>query len=174
MRRRIRKRWKKAPLARTEEEKCETKRCRNRKAEKKVTYRKADGTITVYNTTLNHCWKCRARMLKERRPWTYVLNMLRHSARKRKLPFTLTIAEFKKFCEETRYLELRGNKPGDLTIDRKDWNEGYHIWNIRVLTHAENSEQGSNNAKRVDRNCVEVADTDDEAEAPPVLNDQPF
>lgn len=110
-------------------------------------------------------------MLKERRPWTYVLNMLRHSARKRKLPFTLTIPEFKKFCEDTGYLERRGNKPGDLTIDRKDWNEGYHIWNIQVLTHAKNSEQGGDNTKRADRNC---ADTDDAAEAQPVADGQPF
>lgn len=151
MRRRNRKRWKKAPTARTPEEKCETKWCRNRKAEKTTTYKKADGTTIVYTGFLNHCWKCRARMLKERRPWTYVLNMLRHSARKRKLPFTLTIAEFKEFCEKTGYLERRGSKPHDLTIDRIDWNDGYHIWNLRVLTHEENSMQGADNTPRDER-----------------------
>ena len=71
--------------------------------------------------------------------------MLRHSARKRKLPFTLTLPEFRKFCEETRYLERRGNEPESLTIDRINPNEGYHIWNIRVLTHEENSAQGADN-----------------------------
>lgn len=151
MRRRNRNRWKKAPTARTKDEKCETKWCRNRKAEKTTTYKKADGTIVVYNNFLKHCWKCRARMLKERRPWTYVLNMLRHSARKRKLPFTLTITEFKEFCEKTGYLERRGNKPHDLTIDRIDWNDGYHIWNLRVLTHEENSMQGADNTPRDER-----------------------
>ena len=94
-------------------------------------------------------------MLKERRPWTYVLNMLRHSARKRKLPFTLTVAQFKKFCEETGYLESRGNKPGSMTIDRIDWDEGYHIWNLQVLTHEENSEQGADNKRRDERGVEE-------------------
>jgi len=110
-------------------------------------------------------------MLKERRPWTYVLNMLRHSARKRKLPFTLTVAEFKKFCEETRYLELRGNKPTNLTIDRKDWNEGYHIWNIQVLTHEENSMQGADNTPRDERGD---ADETGAVYSEPVTEDQPF
>lgn len=87
-------------------------------------------------------------MFKERHPWTYVLNMLRHSARKRNLPFTLTVAQFKEFCAKTGYLERRGNQPGDLTIDRIDWNEGYHIWNLQVLTHEENSEQGADNTPR--------------------------
>jgi hypothetical protein len=90
-------------------------------------------------------------MFKTSRPATYVLNMLRHSARKRKLPFTLTVKEFELFCLETGYLELRGKKADDMTTDRKDWNEGYHIWNIQVMTHAENSEQGADNTSREDR-----------------------
>lgn len=101
-------------------------------------------------------------MLKERRPWTYVINMLRHSARKRNLPFTLTLAEFKEFCEKTGYLERRGNKPTDLTIDRIDWNDGYHIHNIRVLTHEENSEQGADNTPRDERVNGEPIDPDNE------------
>ncbi len=77
--------------------------------------------------------------------------MLRHSARKRKLPFTLTVKEFEQFCLETGYLELRGKKADDMTIDRKDWDEGYHIWNIQVMTHAENSAQGADNMPRDER-----------------------
>ena len=77
--------------------------------------------------------------------------MLRHSARKRKLPFTLTVESFQKWCFETGYLEKRGNKPGDLTVDRIDWNEGYHIWNMQVMTHAENSGQGADNTPREHR-----------------------
>jgi len=99
-------------------------------------------------------------MLKERRPWTYVLNMIRHSARKRKLDFTLTVATFKEWCLQTGYLEKRGNKPGDLTIDRINWNEGYHIWNLQVLTHEENSGQGADNTPRSER--VDPVDPDNE------------
>ena len=80
--------------------------------------------------------------------------MLRHSARKRKLPFTLTLAEFTEFCRQTKYLERRGNKPGDLSIDRKDWNEGYHIWNLQVMEFMENSEQGADNRTREERGAA--------------------
>lgn len=151
MRRRNRKRWKKSASARTKKEKCATKWCRNVRAEKKVTYRRTNGTLIVYTTHLRHCWKCKARQLKERHPWTYVLNMLRHSARKRGLPLTLTVESFKQWCKQTGYLERRGNKPEDLTIDRIDRNEGYHIWNIRALTHRENSMQGADNTPRDER-----------------------
>lgn len=99
-------------------------------------------------------------MLKERRPATYTLNMLRHSARKRKLPFTITLAEFEKFCAETGYLEKRGNKPDDLTIDRIDWNKGYSIGNLQVKTHAENSAQGADNTPRSERG-TEIVDEGD-------------
>lgn len=139
VRRRNRKKWRKSPIARSKEEKCVTKWCRNRRAQKSNGY------------LLKHCWKCRSRAFKLRRPWTYVLNMIRHSARKRKLAFTLTVDSFKAWCIQTGYLEKRGNKPGDLTIDRIDWNEGYHIWNLQVLTHEENSEQGADNTPRDER-----------------------
>lgn len=169
MRRRNRNRWKKAPKASHKAEKCSTKYCRNKRAAKKTVYKKADGTIKVYDGFLLHCWKCRSRMLKVKQPVTYVLNMLRHSAKKRKLPFTITKAELAKFCADTRYLELRGNKEHSLTIDRIDMNEGYHITNIRAMTHAENSAQGSDNTPRDERGCA-VDETYSEPENP----DEPF
>lgn len=171
MRRRNRKKSKQAPKATSKADKCCTKYCRNQRALKKTTYKKADGTVVVYENFLKKCWKCHSRALKEKRPWTYVLNMLRHSARKRGLAFTLTVTSFKAWCQQTGYLEQRGNKPGDLTVDRIDWNEGYHIWNLQTLTHKENSEQGADNTPRAER-----ADTDDQAEAalPPETEDQPF
>lgn len=99
--------------------------------------------------------------------------MLRQSARRRKLPFTITLAEFKVFCARTDYLARRGNQPGNLTVDRVDWNEGYHIWNLRVLTHRENSEQGVDNTPREQRGC---ADDDGQTVVynPPSDNSEPF
>jgi len=148
VRRRNRHKRKKAPLARNKEEKCVTKFCRNRKA------LKSDGYF------LEHCWKCRSRQAKTKNPVSYVLNMLRHSAKKRKLPFTLTIESFAEFCKETGYLEKRGNKPGSMTIDRRDWNEGYHIWNMQVMTHADNSAQGVDNTRRDERGCVTLGENE--------------
>jgi len=164
---RRKKRTRVAPKARSKEEKCITKWCKNRKALKYTRVKMANGMIKVYECFLSTCWKCHAKKLKERHPHTYVLNMIRHSARKRKLPFTLTIAEFKAFCAHTRYLELRGNKPGDYTIDRIDVNEGYHAWNIRVKTHEENSAEGADNTPRWMRGA---ASTDDQ----PVNDNEPF
>jgi hypothetical protein len=149
--RRSRKRPKKAPLARTKKEKCTTKWCRNRKAEKITRYKSVSGKIIVYTGFLDVCWKCKSKRLKERHTYTYVLNMLRHSARKRKLPFTLTLDQFKEWCLQTGYLERRGTEPTDLTIDRIDWNDGYHVHNIRVITHEENCKQGADNTPRAER-----------------------
>lgn len=115
------------------------------------------------------CWKCRSRRLKENRPWTYVLNLLRIGARRRGIPITLTGAEFKEWCRQTGYLQKRGQTPDSLTIDRIDRSQGYHIWNIRPLSHAENSDQGIDNTPR------ESADTDDSApSAPEAGGENPF
>ena len=120
----------KPPLGSKKGRRCETRYCRNNKA------KKSDGYL------LRYCWKCKSRQLLQKCPATYVLNMLRHSARKRKLPFTITLDEFKKFCKLTGYLELRGNQPDSMTVDRKNHDQGYHIWNIQLSTHADNSRNG--------------------------------
>ena len=153
---RRRKKWKKAPQARSKQDKCITKWCRNRRAQKSNGY------------YLKHCWKCRSRMFKKNCPATYVLNMLQHSARKRDLAFTLTLAQFKEFCFKTGYLEHRGCQPDALTVDRINRNEGYHIWNLRVLTHEENSRQGADNAPR------DTADTDEPTTPYEIPDDEPF
>ena len=92
--------------------------------------------------------------------------MLRHSARKRNLPFTITIKQFVQFCRETGYLERRGNQPGCLTIDRKDWNQGYHIENLQVMTHENNSAQGADNTPRDERGAAQAEPVYDPNNAP--------
>jgi hypothetical protein len=88
------------------------------------------------------CWKCHSRKLKQRHPATYVLNFLRNRARQRKIPFTITLVEFRQFCRETNYLELKGRTPEALSIDRKDHDKGYHLWNICVRNFQENCVNG--------------------------------
>lgn len=161
---RRKKKTRKSPLARTKDEKCITAWCRNIRA------RKTNGYY------LKRCWKCLSRRFKEAHPWTYSLNIIRLSAKRRKLPFTLTVESFKAWCEQTGYLQRKGNKPESMTVDRIDWNEGYHIWNIQPLTHKENSEQGADNTprdERADPGCVhgdnELTDPD-----PPESVNVPF
>jgi hypothetical protein len=122
-------------LAKTPEEKCASLNCYNRRA------RKSNGCFYHY------CWKCLSRKYRAAQPAAYVLNMIRVSARRRHITFSLTAEQFKEFCASTGFLEHRGREPHSWTIDRINPNEGYHIWNIRVLSHAENSAQGCNNQK---------------------------
>lgn len=135
---RRRKRTRVAPKARTKEEKCITSRCRNRKAIKWSHHRNAAGVLIKYENFLNHCWKCRSKMLKERRPVTYVLNAMRQRAKQRKIPFDITLEQFIDFCKRTDYIARRGRKADDLSIDRIDHDKGYHIWNIQVKAFLEN------------------------------------
>lgn len=139
---RRRKRTRKAPVARSKDEKCVSKWCKNRKAVHVTYHKMADGTVKKYESFLNHCWKCRARMLKERQPATYVLNAIRQRAKARKIPFDITLPQFKKFCAETGYLEKRGREAGSASIDRIDHDKGYHIWNIQIKTFQENCTNG--------------------------------
>jgi hypothetical protein len=155
---RRRKRARKAPVARNKEEKCITKWCHNRRADKTTTKVLVSGRVAVYPSRLPYCWKCKSRRLKEKYPVTYVLNLLRSRARQRKLLFSITLAEFKQFCADTGYLKHRGTHPDDLTVDRIDWNKGYHIWNLRVLSHEENSAQGADNTPRAERVAIQEAD----------------
>lgn len=122
-----------AQKAKRPEEKCATPWCRNKQATQINR-----GRVATYKV----CWKCHTRKLRERRPATYVLNLLRKNAKNRSIDFSLTLAQFTKFCAETGYLEMRGKTPEAYTIDRKNHDEGYHIWNIQIRTHADNSALG--------------------------------
>jgi hypothetical protein len=132
-----------APLASSKADKCATKWCRNRRAHKVTRWRSPiSGEVIVYKSKLPYCWKCQSKRLRERHPETYVLNAMRQRARKRGIPFTITLKEFRGFCQRTGYLDLRGRTPGSMTVDRIDHDKGYHIWNIRPLSHGENSANG--------------------------------
>lgn len=57
--------------------------------------------------------------------------------------FSLTLDEFKQFCYETNYIAGKGRTKKSLSIDRIDPAQGYHIWNIQVMTVSENSWKGN-------------------------------
>ncbi len=85
------------------------------------------------------CRRCADRRYKALHPYTYALNKLRNNAKRRKIPFDLTLEEFIMFCDVTGYMGAAGRFADDLSIDRiRDW-EGYNINNIRTLTVGENS-----------------------------------
>ena len=109
--------------------KCATKYCRNK---------------TVKGRTI--CEKCKSIKYKQNHPENYFFNVLRNNARRRGKEFLLTLSEFKSFCEQTAYMELKGQKADSLSIDRIDSSRGYHIDNIQAITLSKNS--AKNNTER--------------------------
>ena len=85
------------------------------------------------------CRRCRDRRFKLRQPLSYAFQKLRSNARRRGHEFTLTCAEFARFCGATGYLESAGKLPGSTSIDRIDSARGYSLDNLQVLTLRENS-----------------------------------
>lgn len=84
------------------------------------------------------CHRCDSRRFKEQNPSAYHYNALRNNARRRGKEFSLTLEEFRDFCEETNYLELKGCHPNDYTIDRIDIEKGYSRNNIQMMRNGEN------------------------------------
>ena len=65
----------------------------------------------------------------------------KQKALSRKKEFTITLIEFRKFCEETGYIITKGMRGYRYTIDRINNNYGYHIWNIQLLSLISNIEK---------------------------------
>jgi hypothetical protein len=103
---------------------CSNKRCRN----------KAHGRI--------HCSTCRSRQTRQRDPIRAAFICVRQRAKRDGIPFTLTIEFFRKFCYKTKYHLKKGRGIDGYNIDRikegRDWESGYHEWNIRSIPKAEN------------------------------------
>lgn len=85
------------------------------------------------------CNTCRDRITRQNNPIRAIWRDLRHSARRRKLSFTIPFEWFREFAIESALLERRGNSGDDFTVDRIRVSEGYAPDNIRVLTNRENA-----------------------------------
>lgn len=79
----------------------------------------------------------------ELNPTSYTYSKLRQSARRRGIPFLLTVLEWERFCEATGYLELRGRGAEELSVDRIDEKGPYAIWNIQALSVSANVSKGN-------------------------------
>lgn len=63
---------------------------------------------------------------------------LKDRAKRRKIPFSITLLQFRKFALETNYLNRTGLGKHCLTVDRKNNLKGYTPRNIQALTREEN------------------------------------
>ena len=89
----------------------------------------------------NYCHKCRMRKYKEKHPLAYLFNTLKGNAKRRKKEFSLTLEQFKKFCEDFGYMEGKGKNAFSMSIDRIRSEEGYNINNIQILSLSDNTKK---------------------------------
>lgn len=89
--------------------------------------------------------KCSFHNMREWRtknPLKDAYNNLKNSARRRHKGFSITLKQFREFCEATGYLENKGTSSYSATIDRIKNSRGYHKDNIRVLPQCINASKG--------------------------------
>lgn len=69
----------------------------------------------------------------------------RGNAKKRRngvgIEFTITLQEFRDFCQRTGYIVKKGMRGRNCTVDRIENEFGYHIWNIQLITNKANIEK---------------------------------
>jgi hypothetical protein len=86
----------------------------------------------------DQCSKHRQREYRKNNPIKAAFQNLRSNASRRGKDFSLTFEQFKSFAIETDYIAGKGRTVESYHIDRIDENQGYHVWNIQVLTNSEN------------------------------------
>lgn len=88
------------------------------------------------------CHKHYARALRESDPVGARYNQFKGNAKKRRKDFSITLEEFRAFCQRTGYIITKGRRGQNATIDRRCNAHGYHIWNIHILTNRANASKG--------------------------------
>ncbi|EIQ01120.1 hypothetical protein OpiT1DRAFT_05688 [Opitutaceae bacterium TAV1] len=106
---------------------CKVKGCRHRVT---ATQRRKQGGF---------CRRCKELRYKATHPYTYTLNKLRNNARRRGIPFDLTLEEWIMFCDLTGYMTVSGRFADNLSVDRIDPKRGYTLDNIRAVTVSMNA-----------------------------------
>ena len=89
------------------------------------------------------CPKHRHRYTKENNYISYAFHIWKSNCRRRGKENTVSLEEFKKFCEKTGYLSGKGRRPESMTIDRIDSSKGYSIENMRILSLSQNASKGN-------------------------------
>jgi len=89
------------------------------------------------------CAKHRKQYQKIHNPVSYTFNYLKQNAKRRGKDFTLTLKQFKQFCDETNYIELKGKAGDAMSIDRIDNTKGYSYDNIQMISLSDNSKKSN-------------------------------
>lgn len=65
------------------------------------------------------------------------------NSKKRGIPNSITLEQFRDFCKRTGYIVTKGRRGYNATIDKIRNKEGYHIDNIQLLTNKQNASKGA-------------------------------
>ncbi len=84
------------------------------------------------------CYTCRSREIIKRKPIDMAYYWLKKSAKRRDLPFTITLVWFRTWIKGTDYMESRGRLSESLTIDRPDNLLGYTPDNMQIKSKHDN------------------------------------
>lgn len=84
------------------------------------------------------CHKHYARKLKKRDPVYDRYFNFKNNAIARGKAFSITLDQFREFCDKTGYIVKKGMRGKRCTIDRIDNRFGYYIWNIQIITNFQN------------------------------------
>ena len=63
---------------------------------------------------------------------------LRNNAKRRNIPFTITLEQWREWCHQVQYIGLKGRRSHSYTVDRIHDDIGYHIDNIQKITNRDN------------------------------------
>jgi len=89
-------------------------------------------------TPFTLCSTCRSKKAREKDPVKYAFNALKNNAKRRNIPFTITLEQFREWCVKVQYIGFKGRSANSYTIDRRYNDIGYHIDNIQVMTKSDN------------------------------------
>lgn len=84
------------------------------------------------------CYGCKSRKWVAKNRIAKCWHNIKRSAKKRDIPFLITLAEFKKLIKGTGYVENAGRLSNDLTIDRIIPTLGYTYDNLQVIKKGDN------------------------------------
>jgi hypothetical protein len=89
------------------------------------------------------CPKHSSRLYKFKDLAAYTYNLRKQRAKARNKPFSITLEEFREFCEESGYLLLKGKKAGSASIDCIVNSLGYAKGNLRMISLSDNAKKGT-------------------------------
>ena len=84
------------------------------------------------------CHKHYRDKVNARDPVAIRYNEFKHNAKKRGKENTVTLEQFRAFCDETGYIIEKGKRGKKATLDRTKNYLGYSIYNIQLLTNRQN------------------------------------